>query len=498
MKKSMAKKVIAASIAAAMTMSVAACGEEPAASTSTPEASTSTEASVSESVEASTEGEGEEVSPYTVITDADGNPVDLGGFEMTIRDWWSGEWRDSEPATDYEEAVYAYREWVEETYNCTIHTAALGDWGSCANDFVDYVSAGGDDQNYVWTIWSGNPTFLEAAKTGLVYDLSTLDCLDFSDRKYADNGVHKLYSLNGGIFGMHTGASEPRTGVIFNRRVLTEAGVDPDSLYDMQAAGTWTWDAFEEVLSKVQQDTDNDGTIDIWGMALNEGVATKAAVLSNGGNYVGMVDGKYTYEIENPKTLEALEWILGIFQKYDWNGPVAEDGTAASWDYYQGQFQSGQAAFCIDQQYCFSPNNLFYDMEDELGFVMFPAGPQGSLVQSGEDNIYCIPGCYDADRAWKTAFCYDVFNELIPGYEDYNPYVNTTLTGNVDTRAAEETVPMMGANSVADYAGMIPNNGDFMNEPFTYRIGPDTDVTISEIIDGMRDIAKSYIDDANN
>jgi hypothetical protein len=36
-----------------------------------------------------------------------------------------------------------------------------------------------------------------------------------------------------------------------------------------------------------------------------------------------------------------------------------------------------------------------------------------------------------------------------------------------------------------------------MNGPFLWAIGPDTTQTISEILDGVRDIAKNYIDEAN-
>ena len=469
MRRPMVKRVLAAVAAATMIMSTAACGGK----------------------DGNGGKSGSKVDKYTVLKDANGKVYDLGGMEITIRDWFSKDERD-EAKTDYEEARYAYIDWVQETYNFKIHTVTMGDWGSGAQDFVDYVSSNGDSENYVWTIHSGDTTLLNAAKSGLCYDLSTLDCLDFNSRKFTDNNVHKLYSLNGGIYGMHTGPSEPRTGIIFNRRLLTEAGIDPDSLYDMQAKDQWTWAEFEKLLEKAQRDVDNDGTIDIWGLALNEGVGTTAAVFSNGGQFVGMKDGKYTYEIESANTVEALEWILGIFQKYDWNGP--ED---AAWDYYQDQFKTGGAAFTMDQQYCFAPGNLWYDMEDELGFVMFPKGPKGSLVQTGDDNVYVIPGCYDADKAWKIAFAYSVYNEYVPGYEDYNPFINTTRTGNVDARAAEETIPLMGKNATINYVGSIPNNGEFMNGPLLWAIGPTTTATISELLDGVRDIAKQYINEAN-
>ncbi|MCQ2519313.1 MAG: extracellular solute-binding protein [Lachnospiraceae bacterium] len=502
MRRPMAKKVLAASMAAAMTFALTACGE-----TATPVAST--DVAPEASVEASTDDAApeasveEEVSKYTVITDpATGEAYDLGGITVTIRDWFTADnfENPAEPKTDYEEAVNDYREWVQETYNFKIHTVTMGDWGTVNQDFVDYVSAGGDDETYVFTTHSGGGTILSAMKSGLAYDLATIDCLDFSDKMFTDNNCHALYTFGSSIYAMHTGPAEPRTGVYFNKKLLSEAGIDPESIYDMQANDTWTWEEFEKMLAQTTRDLDNDGTIDIWGLAVNEGVATSAAVFSNGGSYVTRdAEGKFVYNFESAETLEALEWILGVFQKYDWNGPADEEGNAASWDYYQGQFKSGGAAFLVDQQYCAAPGNLFADMETEdgLGFVMFPKGPKGSLIQTAQDNMYLIPACYDADKAWKAAFAYSMWNAYVPGYEDYNPFINTTRTGNFDTRACEETVPLMGANSTVELQAIIPNSGEFMDAPFLWAIGPDTTSTISEIIDGMRDIAKQYIDEAN-
>lgn len=494
MRKPMAKKVLAASLAAAMTMSVAACGNNtPASTASTDNTPASTDST--EVVESTESVEEEEVSEYTVLIDpATGKPYDLGGIEVIVRDWFTSPER-AEAKTDFEEAQYAYQDWIQETYNFKIHGETIGDWGSVAQDFVDYVTAGGDDKNYVFTLPSGfSSTLLNAIGQGLVYDLSKLDCLDFSEPKFA-NGVNKLYTIDGGVYAMRAGWAEPRTGLYFNKRILTEAGVNPDDIYDMQANDTWTWQAFEEVLEKVQQDTDNDGTVDIWGLALNEGVMVNAAVFSNGGKYVGMdADGKYTYEFESPETLEALEWVRDIFNKYDWNGPVDDEGNAAAWDYYQDQFKTGGAAFCCDQQYCATPGNLFYETEDELGFVMFPKGPKGKLVQVAEDNMYVIPSCYDDDTAWKCAFAYSLYNEFVPGYEDYNPYINTTATGNFDERAYNETVPLMSKNSEIGLHAVIPNLD--LGEPFTWKFYPDM-APVSEIVDGFRDMYKQYIDEAN-
>ena len=347
MRKSLTTKATAAIAAAAMLTSMAGCGAETApASTDTQQpAETTTETAETATAEATEapaeEAASDEYDPYQIITDADGNPVDLGGIEVVIRDWWSGD--PTEPQNEYEEALKDYRDWIQETYNFTLTQTAMSDWGSTPTDFVDYATTGGDEY-YVFTL-RDDPAITSAMANGLMYDLSTLDCLDFNDAKFQRNLLHKQYSKGDSIYAMFAGYSEARTGVYFNKRLLTEAGIDPESIYDMQADGTWTWDKFEELMSKVQQDKDNDGTIDVYGLTLNEGNMTTAAVFSNGGSYIDKdASGKFVYNLESPETLEALEWTVKIFDTYD--AEVANP-EGAEWDYYKEQFINGQAAFMV-------------------------------------------------------------------------------------------------------------------------------------------------------
>lgn len=250
MRKPMAKKVLAAVTTAAMAMSAVACGGAETAAPAAP-ADDTTEEVVEETTEevaeeAEEEEEEEEVSPYTVITDESGNPIDLGGMEIVIRNWWSPE-EPAEPTNDFEEARDEYRAWIQETYNFKIKEVAISDWGSTPQDFVDYVTTGGDDNNYVFTL-RNDPAIVSAMSNGLMYDLATLKNLDFSQDKFQANLLHTQYAKGDSIYCMFAGPSEARTGVFFNKRLLTEAGIDPESIYDMQADGTWTWDKFDELM----------------------------------------------------------------------------------------------------------------------------------------------------------------------------------------------------------------------------------------------------------
>ena len=494
MRKSLTNKATAIITMAAMLFSMAACGSQEAAPAATdnaqPEASTETAAveTTTEAAAETSESASDEYDPYQVITDESGNPIDLGGMEIIIRDWWSSE-EPAAPANDYEEALQEYRDWIQETYNFTIKSQAFGDWGSTPTDFVDYATTGGDE-NYLFTL-RDDPAITSAMANGLMYDLATLDCLDFNDIKFQRNKLHEQYSKGNSIYAMFAGYSEARTGVYFNKRLLKDAGIDPESLYDMQADGTWTWDKFEELMQKVQQDKDNDGTVDVWGLTLNEGNMTTAAVFSNGGSYIDKdASGKYVYNLESPETLEALEWTVNMFTNYDMPDPEG-----AEWDYYKEAFINGMAAFMVDDEYCATPGNFLEDMQDEVGFVMFPKGPKmDDYINVWTNNPIAIPACYDADKAWKLAFAWNLYtNAPSAEYLDYNGYLSTARNGVFDERAVDETITMMTEKGTIAYHGMIPNLS--IGSDFVWNIGPG--VVVSEQVEAIRDTWKAYVDEAN-
>ncbi len=424
-------------------------------------------------------------SNYKVLRDANGNVYDLGGMEIVIRDWWStGEtW---EPENQYEAAQLEYWDWIQKTYNFKITSLAISDWESAPADFIAYVTAGGDEHNYAFQL-RDDPAMAIAARAGLMYDLNSLNCLDFTADEYQRNKTHEQYSFDGKIFAMSSGYSEPRTGIWFNKRLLKEAGINPDSIYDMQAKGTWTWKAWTDLMAKVQKDTDGDGVIDVFGFDANYGVPVSAAVYSNGSEYVGLENGKYVYKFEDPATVEALEWISDTMTKYAVTRPAS-----AQWDYYRQAFIDGQCAFVPDDVYM---GDYWGMMDDEVGFVMFPKGPKASdYVNCWSNNPVVIPACYDAERAWKIAFAYDLYNADVPGYEGYVDNSFYSSFYHMDSRSVNETVPMMQAKGMVTYHSVI--DGLDMGSPFLWQIEPGMG-NITEILANNRDAYKQAINEAN-
>jgi len=519
----MKRKFVPVALAAVMAFNMAACtngGDAPADPTPADPGTETTPADPGTTDPGTTDpGTEEDAEPYTVRTKADGSPIDLGGMEIIIRDWFSNADTDimhADPDTlsSYEAEIREYREWAQKKYNFTLKQVGGADWGGCITDFVNYVTSGGGAldyeyetgvpekcENVIFTIRDDAAT-TAAMRNNEMYDLSTLDCLDFSDHKYTQNKLHEQYSYKGGIYAMYGSISEPRDGVYFNYQLLKDGGHTPDEIYDMQANGTWTWDAFEQICKDVQKDTDNDGIADVAGWTANTGGAVMAFVYSNDGQLVGRdSSGKYELQVTDQKTIDALEFANRMIKEYRHKDPQvqAEDGTMtdAPWDYYKDSWKNGDACFLLEQEYAGTPGNFLADISFDAGFVMMPKGPAAKdLVNCWSNNPAVIPACYTPEQAWNIAFAYDVWFEIPPEIEEENSIVSRARSGIFDDRALDETLPMMSEekHGMISYGGMIPE----------LETGPDLiwnvngNATISELVDAIKDKWQEKVDAANN
>lgn len=353
--------------------------------------------------------------------------MDLGGMEIIIRDWWSGYSSDDVELTEFEKAQEQWRDYIQKTYNFTIKHVSISDWGGTPSDFVDYVTTNGDDNNYVFVLRK-DPVTTSAMTTGLMYDLATIPYLDFSEDKYKRSNNDELYSVGKSIYAISENAyAEPRTGVYFNKQVLKDAGIDPESLYDMQANGTWTWDKFDEICQKVQRDVDGDGELDYYGITVNEGVMVDAAIFSNNGSYIGKKKSGYYYNLESENTLEALNWCVDMFNKYDEKAPAYGEATPIiNYDYKGGVikdkatgqdiwldwiqlYDEGYDYYTYDEfQAILDRNGLVYDSDLDLYFdhtnkcyygtlAYHPSGPQWDYYKTEfvSGNVaFCIDDAY--------------------------------------------------------------------------------------------------------
>jgi len=374
---------------------------------------------------------------------------DFGGTKLVIADWWSNpNGRLTEkPKSPVEEDTNSFRQWMNYTYNMDTDQAGIGGWGSHPQTVANFCTTGGEE-NYVFVI--DGRSISAGLKAYLFWDLTKLESVDWTQKKWLP-GVTEKMSKKGAVYGCApTLHPEPKTGMFFNKRLLKEANINPETVYDMQRDGTWTWDAFEKMLKATTRDIDNDGVIDVFGMANVSDQFCGAAVLSNGSAYIGKdkETGKYTNMLGEEATLEALDWCSKMQQAYEMPYPEG-----ANWDWWFAAFKNGQTCFMVNAQYyC---NNL-EDMVDDWGYVCFPAGPRGDgKYRCGQDeNTFVIPACYDKAQAEKIAKMLDLWSDQVPGYsedswkEDYYPRFR-------DERAVDETLVYMAENGKTDYTNLI-------------------------------------------
>ena len=358
--------------------------------------------------------------------------IDFGGATVTIYDYWSGDGARAAEPTEEQQAQYDYRDWLMETYNVVIEQKQGGDWNTCAEEMINFVSA--PDGSY-------RAYIIEPGKVGslVANGVAAPVKYDFSAEKW-NTATLNAWAIAGNYYGMSTGFNEPRGCVYFNKRLMEESGIDWNTIYDMQADGTWTWAKFEELCAKATRDIDNDGVIDVWGVSGSGDDMYVLATFANGGSFFDFdADGKLQPTMGSQATVDALNWGKTIQAKYWMHTPEG-----ANWDWYKEAWKAGSFAFYIYQTYGgFNDNSEMAGMEDEWGCVAFPVPNEGdTYIHVASENTTLIPNVYTEDEVSKIAFIIDMWTNATTGYDDEFGWIGNKYN-YTDDRAVDETYAML-------------------------------------------------------
>ncbi len=478
------KKVIALMLSLAMLLSVAGCGKTPGDSQSNKDNSQNTQGS-----EPSESSQGSEVAgPYTIRTDANGNKIDLGGIHIVIRDWFST--GRVENPDNYTKARYDYWDWAQETYNFTIEESPVTSWEDCIQELIDYTSTGGDDQCYIFHMRTDDAVF-SAINNGMVYDVSTLDCLDFTEDKWVD-AVTELYGKGSSVYGFRSynmSNALGGRGVFFNKQVLRDAGIEPNDLYTWQRNGEWTWDKYKEVCETVDADLDADGVTDRFAMVGPKAVWFTMAVYSNEGNFIGKDDqGKFFNDLASNKTMTALNWAQEMWNQYDAHKAFRDDAAWNNWEY---EFTSGHAAFAPAEFW--RAEGFYGQLEDNLGYVCYPKGPEATeYANVCSDAAYYLPACYDKDKAWKIMFAFNLYTADTPEYEGERPWKSSYYKAFGDLESVDDTITALMEHARPAYDTGVP--GASPNDVIDKITEDSTPAQAAEMV---KDTWAVYIEEAN-
>ena len=208
---------------------------------------------------------------------------DLNGLRIIIGDTYSPEVTPA-PTNAWEEARMLYREEIMQTYNCTIEAKKVADPEEMQEVFISSVEAG-EPAAQVFEL--DYRLIAKPLSKGLFYDLATLEELGISadDRERWDkwsDAVNEVMTKGKSIYGMRSEWMEPGGGIVFNKRLFKEAGLDPELPYELQASGEWTWSKFAEICEILTRDTDGDGQTDVYATCSDAADTLQCLVTSTG------------------------------------------------------------------------------------------------------------------------------------------------------------------------------------------------------------------------
>ena len=403
--------------------------------------------------------------------------LDFGGATVYIYDWWSNDdenhsARTAEPDEETQ-LLYDYRDWLEATYNVKIVETALSDWAGNPSELANMVMNHDNSKLCLVAVAS------DFAGTPLANDLYMPWTIDLSAEKWNKADLDFM-TKDGKVYGVHAGPTEPRSCVFFNKRVLSEAGVDPESIYDAQADGTWTWDKMIEIMDKVQRDLDNDGVYDIYGMVGSGDELAIGLMFSNNAAFFDYDEnGKLAITANSQPALDALQMRKTMAENY-----MAPQPEGSNWDWFKDYWKQGTVAFYPGQTWQgFNDGAEMADMEDEWGAVMFPKGPNAdTYLAMACDNIYGVPNVYDEETATKIMQIYDLYTNDTPGVDNEFGWIGNKYN-YTDERAVDETYAMMreSEHSVANKTYLLGSTNDVLGSTLLW--GPIGSMSPAEAVE---------------
>ena len=415
------RKVLAVMLAAAMTFSMAACGNG-GDTTADP-----TQAPVESGDKTDT--------PSTPSTPAGKNE------EIIIGSWWlqyydsnnvadgdmavSPDWVSAQEAPEDDEATketkaknrnIAQLKWdnvtkIEQKYGVKFWWENLT-YEGVTDSINTSILAGAPDCD-IYLVDAGMA--VPAQVNGLAIDLKTILPADhdiFTEQKvasYYDLGDGKaciFYNVNA------EGKVAATYPLAFNMQMLEDNNLeDPRELYKR---GEWTWDKFIEYCQVLTQDTDGDGQNDQWGYCGFVGETFEQLMMANGAN----IARGTTETLSSAPIGETLQMVQDMYLTYNVCPPYDFEGEA--WNSMRYFYREGTVGFFPIAVWIQNSNgdysagspetNLTWD----TAFVRWPVGPSGNQeTNAGKNDIpsgaFIIPaGVQEPEKVFNVM--YDFWN----------------------------------------------------------------------------------------
>lgn len=330
------------------------------------------------------------------------NPDGLGGREVKFAVW--GFNYDSMTQSEAGRMLLQRLEDLEAKYDCTITVLSIP--VDISFDAIYKAIAAGDSvcdlidlpQPLTWVAPLKGGYLVELNQFGLdlqndQLDTQIMEMITYGDKVYGVASKDENHFMNQVCY--------------FNKRLVEEAGYNPEDLYKWQEEGTWTWDKFHEIAAKISQLS--TGNQKIWGTVQNDSLLFNNLVISNNTDWFKKTEEGVVFNASDPNVLQAVDFLKELYD----DGCFPLETTAGD----AKLFYSGTVGFLFDYvERVQWPGNQ-QSMTDDYGMIMIPKGPNA-------DTYYSMNNYYGVKAVLKNAQDPDKLAKLI--YDFCLPYEGGT------------------------------------------------------------------------
>ncbi len=332
--------------------------------------------------------------------------------------------RNSKNKTLFETLFYQRVAEVEKEYGITIKV--VNTMGGSADKVAPLIQAGKPVGNIVETQVRWLPALISA---GYIKAWDEVPGINVNNANF-NSGYTKVATVGSKHYGLQfMKPSEVRYCVVMNKKLLNDAGINADAIYDLINKKKWNYDTLLDYAKK----TTNPGK-GIYGIGGNPEYLLEMLMSGNNAKIVTLAsNGKATPTYTSKNVVGALDFmnkIVNVEKVYKTNASMSKKIGFNAPDYIS-EFVQGKCTFLFEDSWVINQMIRPKVKNFDYGMITVPLGPQGTAYtsSSGHARVFYItstnkdleftatifnalakpPAGYSGDQWWKDEIQLDYF-----------------------------------------------------------------------------------------